>query len=215
MSNWRVAASLLVLRNQVDKAAPARSTVSDGTIGDAAHATRKSDHNPWVLDGGKQPVVTALDITHDPRNGVDCEVIADAIIRSRDPRVKYIIWDKQIIKPTRWEWTPYTGANPHNLHMHVSVFPSEELFDNKVPWKIGDLAPDRVFTKVIGKSVLSMGGANPPGEVRKAKTALIEALQDEKGFGPLLNALTKAFQEEAGLQPDGKVGGYTWEKLLG
>lgn len=215
MSNWRVAASLLVLRNQVDKMAPTRSKVSDGTIGDAAHATRKSDHNPWVLDQGKESVVTALDITHDPRNGVDCDVIADAIVRSRDPRVKYIIWNKMIIKPPKWEWNPYTGVNSHTLHMHVSVLPTDAFFDSKLPWRIGDKTTDKTADKVIGKSVLMRSAANPPGEVRKAKAALIAALNDEKGFGPLMEALTKAFQDEAGLSVDGRIGGYTWEKLLG
>jgi peptidoglycan hydrolase-like protein with peptidoglycan-binding domain len=69
--------------------------------------------------------------------------------------------------------------------------------------------------KVIGKTVLIRGAANPPGEVRRAKTALIDTLNDERGFGPLMEALTKAFQREAGLMDDGKIGGYTWEKLLG
>ncbi|HEY7507011.1 MAG TPA: hypothetical protein VH621_05355 [Nitrososphaera sp.] len=213
--SWRVASSLLTLRNQIDKAYPKRSTVSDGTIGDAAHATRKSDHNPWLKDSKEEPVVTAMDITHDPRMGVDCEVIADAIVRSKDPRVKYIIWNKHIIKPPRWEWAPYTGANPHTLHMHVSVSTDEKLYDSKVAWKIGDSEPDRSMEKVIGKTVLIRGAANPPGEVRRAKTALIDTLNDERGFGPLMEALTKAFQREAGLMDDGKIGGYTWEKLLG
>ncbi|HKV33547.1 MAG TPA: hypothetical protein VJP89_04485, partial [Pyrinomonadaceae bacterium] len=59
---WRVAKSLLRLREQINELAPNRSKASDGTIGDAAHASRKSDHNPWVKDGSIG-VVTAMDIT--------------------------------------------------------------------------------------------------------------------------------------------------------
>ena len=63
---WRVAQSLIRLRDQINLAAPTRSKASDGTIGDAAHATRDSDHNPWVKEGALG-IVTAMDITHAPR----------------------------------------------------------------------------------------------------------------------------------------------------
>jgi hypothetical protein len=62
----RIAKSLDVLRSQINKAHPNRSKVSDGWIGDTAHAARASDHNP--NSGG---VVTALDLTHDPAHGFD------------------------------------------------------------------------------------------------------------------------------------------------
>lgn len=92
---WRAAKSLQVLRNQVNERAPDRSKASDGFIGDAAHASRASDHNPWVLDGN-MGVVTAFDITHDPARGCDANELAEAIRGSRDPRVKYIIWNRRI-----------------------------------------------------------------------------------------------------------------------
>src|SRR5262245_17058562 len=118
--SWRLAKSLEVLRQQIDEAAPKRAKSSDGTIGDAAHASRSSDHNPWVKDGGIG-IVTAMDITHDPRNGVDCGAIAEALRASGDPRLKYIIWNRQIWTPAKSKnWRPYTGTNPHDKHMHVS-----------------------------------------------------------------------------------------------
>lgn len=63
--SWRVARALLTLRREVVALAPRRSKASDGTISDAAHQGRNTDHNPWVRDGGVG-MVTALDITHDP-----------------------------------------------------------------------------------------------------------------------------------------------------
>ena len=84
---WRVAESLQRLLEQVNQMAPDRNKASDGSIGDPRHQSRASDHNPWVIDGNIG-VVTARDITHDPRNGCDAQKIADSIVASRDPRVK-------------------------------------------------------------------------------------------------------------------------------
>ena len=45
-STWYLAPSLNVLRGEIDAAHPHRQKKMDGTIGDAAHAARDSDHNP-------------------------------------------------------------------------------------------------------------------------------------------------------------------------
>ena len=82
---WRVAKSLTKLRDQINAMAPRRNKSADGTIGDAAHASRSSDHNPWVKDG-KTGVVTALDITNDPRNGVNIGTLSEFLRTQRDPR---------------------------------------------------------------------------------------------------------------------------------
>src|SRR5258708_4881597 len=121
---WRVAKSLLKLRDQVDEAHPHRNKSNDGTIGDQLHASRNSDHNPWVKDG-KVGVVTAMDITHDPKNGVDTYAFADFLRLHRDMRVKYIISKKRISNPeiNGGDWRPYTGSNPHDEHVHISVKP--------------------------------------------------------------------------------------------
>ena len=138
---WRVAKSLLTLREQVNKKAPNRKKSHDGTIGDAAHASRSSDHNPWVIDGGVG-VVTAMDITHDPAGGCDAGAIAEALRGSRDSRVKYIIWNRRISNPLPlngqppWAWRPYTGANPHNKHCHISVKPEKSSYDSVMNWII-------------------------------------------------------------------------------
>ena len=78
--NWRVAKSLLQLKKQVDEKWPNRAKGWDGTIGDAEHASRSSDHNPYVLDKSGTPVVRALDITHDPLHGCDAGAIAQSIV---------------------------------------------------------------------------------------------------------------------------------------
>lgn len=123
--NWRLAPSLVVLMNETDARAPKRSTASDGSIGDAAHASRDSDHNP------KSPrppgYVDAVDITDDDANGCDVGLLAAHLVATRDPRVKYLIHKGTIWKsyPNRGfpAWAPqvYTGPNPHARHLHISI----------------------------------------------------------------------------------------------
>jgi hypothetical protein len=137
MGSWREVRSLLRLLWQVDAMAPNRSRASDGTIGDAAHQARTSDHNPRVVPAlGTTPVVLALDITHDPARGCDTHALAEDIRVSRDRRVLYVIANRQVTGPNHgWRWDPYTGTDPHINHMHVSVL-ATVLADDITDWAI-------------------------------------------------------------------------------
>ena len=103
----RIAKSLGKLRTQANARWPGRNKASDGWIGDPAHFARgsASDHNPHVQDGSTG-VVTAVDLTHDPNSGCDAGVLAEVLIASRDPRIKYIIWNRRIVSgdagPSPW-----------------------------------------------------------------------------------------------------------------
>src|SRR5437868_5232623 len=136
-TEWRVAKSLLVLREMADTIWPKRNKASDGTIGDAAHAARDSDHNPWVKDG-MVGVVTALDLTHDPAHGCDANLLVDALVASRDRRIKYIVWNRRIVNSAvvPWTWRPYAGSNPHIKHFHLSVSSNKTLYDDQMPWEL-------------------------------------------------------------------------------
>jgi hypothetical protein len=133
-----IAPALETLRLQLNKAFPKRSKASDGGIGDAGHASRSSDHNPWVKGKKGVGVVTARDFTHDPRTGIDCEWLADTLVANRDPRIKYIIWNRQICssKQSPWKWRKYTGANAHTKHLHLSVNAEEKFWNDKTPWDL-------------------------------------------------------------------------------
>lgn len=134
MGTWRLAQTLVKLRRQLDRTYPQRSKATDGSIGDKAHASRASDHNPWVRDAGVG-VVTAIDITHDPTHGVDGMLLSRRLIS--DPRVKYVIWNRQIYNAAVSDkWRPYRGANPHTAHVHVSVHPIKRLYDNEKDWQL-------------------------------------------------------------------------------
>lgn len=133
-AGWRVAKSLIVLRAQIDALYPDRNKRNDGTIGDRAHQTRDSDHNPWIVDG-KTRVVSALDITDDIAHEVHCTTLAERI--KNDPRIKYVIWNHHIYNPSiSKSWRGYTGSNPHTEHMHISVLSDKKHYDDESPWSI-------------------------------------------------------------------------------
>lgn len=126
----RRANALQMLLFQVGTMAPGRSKASDGWIGDKAHAAVASDHNP-----NSQGVVLAQDITHDPAHGADMQKIIDSIIKSNDPRMWYMIFNKRI-----WErgigWKPYNGDNPHDKHAHFNTVHDSSQYDDGRPWDI-------------------------------------------------------------------------------
>jgi hypothetical protein len=137
---WRLAKSLIVLRDEVNLVAPGRSTASDGTIGDEAHQGTPSDHNPNGAD-----VVCAMDITHDPGSGADMHQFAEHIKRENGRAVKYVIWNRRIWSKTRngEGWRSYGGSNPHTKHMHVSVGEGPDgqstgPYDHTGSWELAD-----------------------------------------------------------------------------
>lgn len=134
-----LAPSLIALFDQADDLYPLRDRASDGTLGDAAHASRDSDHNPkppnppgWV-DAG--------DLTRDDIHGPDIPALWDRLIATRDHRVKYLIHRGRIVKSYvdgsgRAAWVPqvYTGTSPHAHHMHISVLPTQSARHDTSPW---------------------------------------------------------------------------------
>lgn len=134
---WRLAQSLATLRAEIDRLAPGRSKRSDGTIGDQAHASRASRHNP-----NRHGVVTALDITHDPAGGCDIHAIARRIVQHPHPELAYVISNGQIAKrATGFRWERYTGASPHTQHAHFAVGEGPDRdprppYDSTQPWGV-------------------------------------------------------------------------------
>lgn len=135
MSDWYLAPSLQALFDQANATALNRSRASDGTLGDAAHSARTSDHNPKP-DGHGGWVVDAADLTHDPAGGMDAHGWIRRRCEARDPRIKYAISNARIWTPTAG-WVTYTGANPHRSHVHVSVKASDAARRDTSPWGFG------------------------------------------------------------------------------
>lgn len=122
---WKLAPCLVAMEAEADRIAPRRRRTSDGSIGDANHAVRRSDHNPD--EEGNTDWVDALDISHDPANGMDIHarlrVVARNVKNGVEKRVDYMISDEEIFSKRNgvWAWRPYNGTNPHTHHGHISV----------------------------------------------------------------------------------------------
>lgn len=213
---WRLAHGLEKLRSQVNAKWPGRSKDSDGSIGDAAHASRSSDHNPWVTDPPGPNVVTAIDITHDPRNGFDSYAFADMLLTKKDPRIKYVISNRRIASgndgPSPWSWRPYSGANPHNHHVHISIKSDKAHYDSTADWAIDASAlpaPDPAAPASMPVVTIGSTGAN----VEKLQKAL--GCKVTGDFAPRSETefALRLFQVRHGLDPDAKCGPMTWAVL--
>jgi len=108
-------AALAVLR-QATALQPKRKKASDGLLPSAAHIKQSptSDHNTGL----------AVDLTHDPANGIDCAEIFEKL--KEDKRVSYLIFQNRIWSKEKSKLgnRRYTGSNPHNKHLHISIVAS-------------------------------------------------------------------------------------------
>lgn len=204
---WRLAKSLEQLRKQINERWPARSKVSDGSVGDLAHSARKSDHNPNAAG-----VVCAIDITNDPHNGIPSEALAEMLRAARDPRLSYLISNRKISNSGigGGEWRPYGGDNPHNHHVHISVKQDAALYDDERAWLLGE-APS-VEGPIANTSARPLLRKGDSGASVRDLQQLLQVTVDGQ-FGPKTEAAVEAFQRAKGLAPDGIVGPYTWDAL--
>lgn len=213
----RPAKSLEVLRHQIDDRWKDRDKRSDGGIGDERHKKSKSDHN-----ADKSGVFHARDFTHDPVNGPAGRALANALAASRDPRIKNMISDDQIMAgkdgPAPWVWRDYQRDNPkrnrHTHHMHLSV--RSENGDDMTPWDLSHYhaAPVRPGTIRVHPETLRHGYTG--AAVEQLQSALNRhgaKLVVDGVFGDYTLVAVEDFQRSHDLHVDGVVGPYTWEKL--
>jgi hypothetical protein len=113
-------AAKAVLR-QATALRPGRKKASDGLLPSKEHVKQNpnSDHNSGY----------AVDVTHDPAFGINC---VDAFIKlQEDKRVKYLIFQGKIWSQEKGV-RKYTGVNPHNKHLHISI--KENYGEDTSPW---------------------------------------------------------------------------------
>ena len=116
-------AAIAVLR-QATALRPKRKKASDGLLPSAAHMKQSptSDHNTGF----------AVDLTHDPENGIDCVDIFEK--PKEDKRVKYLIFQGKIWSKEKSKLgnRRYTGSNSHNKHLHISI--ESTMGTDTSPW---------------------------------------------------------------------------------
>lgn len=219
-SNWHLAPALVDLIDEVDAKWPKRSRSVDGSIGDASHAARYSEHNP---DRDPDPMprgaVSALDITATDSK-LRAELLDELI---GDPRVWYVINRGKIWSRTDdgrpWDAEDYNG-NPHKDHIHVSLVQSKTAHDDRSRWLKAAKPPaprpgpkpegPRGPGHVPGTRVLSVGDEG-------SDVALVQrflGIKDDGIFGPQTRKNVIRYQDLRGLIRDGVVGPKTWRPIL-
>ncbi len=217
---WHVAPSLKKLRDELNCKYPKRDKTSDGSIGDARHSASVSDHNP-----NSRRSVNALDIDKD---GINTSWLIALLIK--DPRVNYVIFNRVIWSRVRgFKARRYTGANPHDKHIHVSILQTKAAESNTRQWFPASTSP--VVVKPISAPKPSTLLAAYPGYILKAgmtNRAAVKTLQTrlnalkigggvgkvDGDFGKKTLAAVRRFQMDNKLTVDGKVGVQTWTRLF-
>jgi peptidoglycan hydrolase-like protein with peptidoglycan-binding domain len=111
----------------------------------------------------------------------------------------------------------YSGKNPHNMHVHISVKRAKAHYDDDAAWALPGAAPPA-----------TPSAPPPPAGVEKRKTLRrrskhaedVRYLQKLLGitidgvFGKETEEAVKRAQKENGLAADGIVGPYTWAALM-
>lgn len=144
MASWHLAPCLVTLRHEVDRRFPNRGKASDGTIGDASHAARKSDHNPDANGTVHAWDCTTANTIQGRRIG---RVVRKACIG--DPRVWYVIWRGNIYSKTYgWKKRKYAGASSHYDHIHVSVDSNKTDENNQSTWNVDSIFA-RLFRRIV------------------------------------------------------------------
>ncbi|MFC0506526.1 peptidoglycan-binding domain-containing protein [Micromonospora costi] len=189
-----LAPALAVLRAEVNQRWPHRDKASDGWIGDAAHQARKSDHNP----DGDDSSVNAADFD---RDGIDPLLLVRRCIEH--PSTQYVIFDRTIWSRSRgFRPARYTGSNPHDKHVHVSVGHARSLEDSTRAWGIATATASKLGDRTLRKG-------NKGSDVRELQSLanrLGGRLSVDGVFGARTEAWVRAFQTSKRLAVDGIVG---------
>lgn len=154
MASWVLVPCLVSLRDEFNTLAPSRDKSSDGSIGDSAHASSSSDHNPDETgttpyeDADNLNEVHAIDVDVELRKAGWSMAKAVEIIVTRhrsgaDDRLQNVIYNRRIWSRS-WGWTAreYTGSNPHDKHAHFSSRYTTAAESNTRPWGLLEAEDD-------------------------------------------------------------------------
>lgn len=223
---WRNCRASITLADEVNRRWPDRDRSSDGTVGDAAHASRSSDHNPWIVID-KVGVIRARDVDKD---GIDAPWLAEFLRRRGevgDPRLTgggYVIFNRRITTPDFRGWKVYTGKNPHTAHLHVSFSRNRAGFDSAAAWDLAVPAAPAPAPAAAGRPSLTYG-MRGNAELRKVQLFMARVFRDYArdlaATGNYIDETTRViaeFQRRTGItgpDADGRtIGPRTWAQLV-
>jgi hypothetical protein len=177
------------LREQIDDAFPDRDRTSDGWIGDAKHAARKSDHNPTV-----EGIVRAIDIDANLKSHKsEAFDLADQLrlLARSDKRISYIIFNGKIASwRGNYKWRVYKGINPHKTHIHCS-FTAKGDHDGsmfRIPLLTGEPinGTTKSSSRKLGKILSSSRNSNlPSGGLGCTCNCQCRSGRESAGYSPL------------------------------
>jgi peptidoglycan hydrolase-like protein with peptidoglycan-binding domain len=178
------------------------------TIGDQAHASGYSDHNPNGAD-----VVCAIDVKGD--RGMSLQTFVDHLVARPHPNLRYVIYNRRICQRSNgWTWKAYYGVNAHKDHAHVSVGNgpdgrSTTGYDNTSPWGIATMGkPSAPSTVVVPEPTLRENDTGPRvGHLQRSlNEALGLKLAIDDDYGPATTAAVRELQRRARITIDGIYG---------
>lgn len=124
-TNWRMNNCFESLNKKLRKKYP--GIVIYG-VGDLTHQKRKSDHNPNQFGRvNAEDYMRSVAFTH-----ADATDLCYWLIR--DPRTKYVIYNRRIWEFDTQRWLTYHGDNPHTDHVHHSVHDSADTITGE--WRL-------------------------------------------------------------------------------
>lgn len=124
---WNTPKSIRSIATELDSIV-GRPTAADGTVASRIHdaVSPNSDHKPKPKTA-EFGWVRAIDFTVTRKLG---DTISNQLRLRRDPRIKYLIWNRRMFSSytsggvAPFVWRPYNGANGHLTHIHLSMIPA-------------------------------------------------------------------------------------------
>ncbi|WP_374224577.1 peptidoglycan-binding protein [Micromonospora sp. C51] len=138
-------------RKEMNALAPKRDKSSDGSIGNTAHQSYPSGHNPDETgnperhDADNINEVRAIDVDADFRvPGLSAQMVVAYLVgrcrAGKERRLIYIIYNRTIWSASSgWQARKYTGSNPHTSHIHLSGHPDGD--DDGRPFGLASVMP--------------------------------------------------------------------------
>lgn len=172
---WYLNPALTAFRAAVNEAYPRRDEGSDGDIGDEHHKP-PSDHLEDA-DGSVDAWDMDVELNGRLREYEDDVEHLKAVFQAHEAS-RYWIHDGQIAtRANGWRRDPYTGANPHDRHVHWNSRQSHE--NSTKPWEV-----ERMPTaEEIAAAVWAHRHKNPVTDQEQSKGTVIQymdAVHDQK-----------------------------------